>query len=233
MEKYIGLLIPFIGTSLGAFFVYFTKEKFSKKKHAMLLSISAGIMMAASVWSLIIPSLEMGNVVSTTIGFIIGILFLSIVNKVEDNNTSKMIFAVTLHNIPEGMAVAVSFLSAMIGNSSITLVSCFMLSIGVAIQNIPEGAIISIPLRSCGKSKNKAFIYGILSGIVEPIFGIITILLAGIVVPILPYLLGFAAGAMVFVVVDELIPDASLYKSSPIYFSLGFLIMMILDVLFG
>ena len=231
---FLGLMIPFIGTSLGALLVYFMKRTFSKKDEAILLSLSAGIMMAASVWSLILPSLEMGSVYKTTMGFVIGILFLYFVNRMDTSN-SKVMFAVTLHNIPEGMAVAVSFLSALAvsGDASISLVACFMLSIGVAIQNIPEGAIISMPLRNIGYSKNKAFFYGVLSGVVEPLFGLVTILLSSLVIPLLPYLLGFAAGAMIYVVVEELIPEASIYKLSTIYFSLGFLIMMILDVIFG
>ena len=225
---YIGLLIPFIGTIIGSLFVFFIKNEFNKKNEAILLSLAAGIMFAASIWSLILPSIEMGGVYSTIIGIVLGILFFSFIKC----NNSKMFFAVTLHNIPEGMAVAVCFLSLLV-NNSISLISCFMLSIGIALQNIPEGAIISLPLCNKGYSKNKSFLYGVLSGIVEPLFGLLTILLTGIVVPILPYLLGFAAGAMIYVCIEELIPEASFYKYSTLFFSIGFIIMMFLDVIFG
>lgn len=231
MDVIIGLIIPFIGTSLGASLVYFMNNNLNSKSEAILLSISSGVMIAAAIWSLLLPSLEIG-LIPTLIGFIIGIIFLGSI-KQDADKVSKMTFAVTLHNIPEGMAVAVSYLSYMMGSTGISYVSCLVLSIGIAIQNFPEGAIISMPLRSNGLNKHKAFFYGVSSGIVEPLFGIITILLSGIVVSLLPYFLGFAAGAMIYVVVKELIPDSSKYKYSVYFFSLGFLIMMILDVIFS
>lgn len=231
MDVIIGLIIPFIGTSLGASLVYFMNNNLNSKSEAILLSISSGVMIAAAIWSLLLPSLEIG-LIPTLIGFIIGIIFLGSI-KQDADKVSKMTFAVTLHNIPEGMAVAVSYLSYMMGSTGISYVSCLVLSIGIAIQNFPEGAIISMPLRSNGLNKHKAFFYGVSSGIVEPLFGIITILLSGIVVSLLPYFLGFAAGAMIYVVVKELIPDSSKYKYSVYFFSFGFLIMMILDVIFS
>ena len=243
MNLLIGLLIPFFGTTLGAALVFFMKNKISINKEKMLLSFAAGIMVAASVWSLLIPSIEMVNngkfsFLPAAIGFSIGILFLSLINikstSTENNKLSKMIFAITLHNIPEGMAVGVCFAGAMVDNTGIALSSALILALGIAIQNIPEGAIISLPLKSNGYSKGKSFICGTLSGIVEPIFGLITIMLTGVIVPLLPYFLSFAAGAMIFVVVDELIPDSrENYKFATIFFSIGFLIMMILDVYFG
>ena len=245
MNLFIGLLIPFFGTVMGSLLVFFTKNNMSKNKEKMLLSFASGIMFAASIWSLLLPSIEMVkdgkySFLPATIGFSLGIIFLSLIdissNNVDtkENKLSKMILAIVLHNIPEGMAVGVCFAGAMSGHTGIALTSSFILSIGIAIQNIPEGAIISLPLRSSGQSKLKSFTYGALSGIVEPIFGFITILLTGVVVPMLPYLLSFAAGAMVFVVVDELIPESrENYKYATMFFSIGFLIMMILDVYFG
>ena len=207
-------------------------------------------MIAASVWSLIIPSVEMAETqgitlwIPATIGLILGIIFLLIINKFAENIKRKnkkkklnmLLFSVTLHNIPEGMAVGVCFAGFLAGNIGITLISAMALSIGIAIQNIPEGAIISMPLKIEGKSKLKAFIYGVLSGIVEPIAAIFTILLLNIVVPSLPYLLAFAAGAMIYVVIEELIPEMhSGNKSSLgiIGVTLGFTIMMILDIALG
>ena len=230
MDVFIGLMIPFIGTSLGASLVYFMKNNISSKREAILLSFSSGIMIAASIWSLLLPSIDI-SFISTLIGFIIGIIFLGLVS--SDNNTNNMIMAVTLHNIPEGMAVGVSYLSLLTGNINISYISCLVLSIGIAIQNLPEGAIISLPLKNTGISKNKSFFYGVMSGIVEPIFGFITIIFSSIFVNLLPYCLGFAAGAMIYVVVNELIPESSKYKYSVYYFFIGFLIMMILDVIFS
>lgn len=229
MDIFIGLILPFIGTSLGASLVYLFKNKLSNNFEAIIISFSSGIMMAASIWSLLIPSIDLG-LIPTLIGFILGIIFLSLFN---DNNTSNMIMAVTLHNIPEGMAVGVSYLSLLTGSISISYISCLMLSIGIAIQNLPEGAIISLPLNNTGMSRNKSFFYGVMSGIVEPIFGFITIIFSGFFVQLLPYCLGFAAGAMIYVVINELIPESSKYKYSTYYFVFGFLIMMILDVLFS
>lgn len=246
----LGILIPFIGTSFGSGFVFFIKKNMNEKFQKLLIGFAAGVMIAASVWSLILPSIEMAenqNIISwipATIGLILGIIFLLVINKfaknIEKKNNEKklnmLLFSVTLHNIPEGMAVGVCFAGFLSGNVGITLISAMALSIGIAIQNIPEGAIISMPLKIEGVSKPKAFIYGILSGIVEPIAAVITILLINIVVPLLPYLLAFAAGAMIYVVVEELIPEIHFgHKSSLgiIGVTLGFAIMMILDIALG
>ena len=246
----LGILIPFIGTSFGSGFVFFMKKNMNEKFQKLLIGFAAGVMIAASVWSLIIPSIEMAenqNIISwipATIGLILGIIFLLVINKfaknIEKKNNEKklnmLLFSVTLHNIPEGMAVGVCFAGFLSGNVGITFISAMALSIGIAIQNIPEGAIISMPLKIEGVSKPKAFIYGILSGIVEPIAAVITILLINIVVPLLPYLLSFAAGAMIYVVVEELIPEIHFgHKSSlgVIGVTLGFTIMMILDIALG
>lgn len=258
METFIGILIPFLGTMLGSSMVFLMKNKINAKIEKILLGFASGVMVAASVWSLLIPSIEMaGNQdviawIPATIGFTLGILFLLLLDSIIPhlhlksdvsegpkstlNKTVKMILAVTLHNIPEGMAVGVCFAGAIAQNSGITLAGAFALAIGIAIQNLPEGAIISMPLKSEGKSKWRAFLYGILSGIVEPIGAFITLLITGTVEMILPYLLSFAAGAMIYVVVEELIPESQNGKHSnlgTIGFSLGFVMMMVLDVAFG
>ena len=246
MNILLGIMIPFLGTMIGSFFVFFMRGNIKKSKEKMLLSFAACVMIAASVWSLLLPAIDMSEgygrfaFFPAAFGFFLGVLFLFFINyateKLEKSNkkTSKMIFAITLHNIPEGMAVGVCFAYFLATKDLVSLTSAFVFSLGIAIQNIPEGAIISMPLRSSGCSKLKAFIYGTLSGIVEPIFAFLTILLTGIVVPILPYLLSFASGAMVYVVCDELIPEGrDDYKYSPIFLALGFLVMMILDVCFG
>ena len=258
MQVFTGLLIPFIGTLLGSAVVFLMKNKMNKKVEKILLGFASGVMIAASIWSLIIPSIEMaeeqGKVgwIPAAVGFLLGITFLLILDSViphmhlEDEKpegiktklkkTTMMVFAVTLHNIPEGMAVGVTFAGAILGNTGITIAGAFALAIGIAIQNFPEGAIISMPLKSEGMSKSKAFLYGTLSGIVEPIAAIITILLTNTVVPILPYLLSFAAGAMIYVVVEELIPESQAGEHSnigTIGVAIGFVIMMILDVALG
>lgn len=230
MYTFIGLMLPLIGTTLGSSMVYLLSNKLNKNLERLLLGIASGVMISASLFSLILPSIEMGNWISTSIGFFLGILLLDYLNKkVEKSSNFKLTLAVTLHNIPEGMAVGVIFAGVL--NGSIGLISALSLSIGISLQNFPEGAIISMPLKS-SMSKNKAFLIGTLSGVVEPIFAIITILLTSFVVPILPYLLALAAGAMFYVVVDELIPNSSLNDSNhitSISFSIGFVIMMILD----
>lgn len=245
-----GILIPFIGTGLGSAFVYFLKKDMNEKIQKMTVGFAAGVMLAASVWSLILPSVEMakeqGKIpwLPATVGLIAGVLFLLIINKIaekfEKNNNGKklnmLMFSVTLHNIPEGMAVGVCFAGFLAGNVGIGLIEAMLLAIGIAIQNIPEGAIISMPLKMQGESRNKAFFYGILSGIVEPIGAIITILLINIVVPLLPYLLAFAAGAMIFVVIEELVPEMHSGEKSSlgiIGVNIGFAIMMILDIALG
>lgn len=258
MNIFLGLIIPFIGTTLGAAMVFLMKNKINNKLEKLLLGFASGVMVAASVWSLLIPSIEMAKEQNTiswlpaTIGFILGIIFLLILDniiphihfkskvqegpKTKFRKTTMMVLAVTLHNIPEGMAVGVALAGAISGNSSITLAGAIALSIGIAIQNFPEGTIISMPLKEEGNSKSKSFLYGTLSGIVEPLGGLITILLTSLVVPILSYLLSFASGAMIYVVVEELIPESQVGKHSnlgTIGFSLGFLIMMILDVALG
>lgn len=258
MKLTLGLLIPFIGTTLGSAMVFLMKNQMNKKVEKLLLGFASGIMIAASVWSLLIPSIEMteegGGIpwLPATIGFLSGIIFLLILDnttphlhlntdkpeglKSKFKKTTMMIFAVTLHNIPEGMAVGVTFAGALIGNSGITMAGAMSLALGIAIQNFPEGAIISMPLKSEGMSKSKAFLCGMLSGIVEPIGAIITIVLTNTIVPSLPYFLAFAAGAMIYVVVEELIPEAQEGKHSDIGtigVAIGFVIMMILDVALG
>lgn len=245
-----GILIPFIGTTFGSSFVFFMRKNMSEKFQKMLVGFASGVMIAASIWSLILPAIEMaenqGKVswLPAAVGFALGIVFLILINqlaeKMEAKNDGKklnmLLFSVTLHNIPEGMAVGVVFAGMMVGNQQITFMSAFALALGIAIQNFPEGAIISMPLQSEGTGKKKAFIYGTLSGIVEPIASLITILLSQFIIPILPYLLSFAAGAMIYVVIEELIPEASIGKHSNIAtigFAVGFVMMMILDVALG
>lgn len=254
----IGLLIPFLGTMLGSALVFFMKDKINTKLQKLLLGFAAGVMIAASVWSLIIPSIDMSEkqgIISwlpAAIGFILGIGFLLLLDSIIPHlhlnskkpegiksklkNEIMLVLAVTLHNIPEGMAEGIILAGMLVPDSEITVASSFMLAIGLSIQNFPEGAIISMPLRDEGLSKSKAFIYGTLSGIVEPIGAILTILLTTSIVPILPYLLAFAAGAMFYVVVEELIPEAQEGNHSnigTIGFAIGFVIMMVLDIAFG
>ena len=258
MALLLGILIPFLGTTLGSAMVFLMKNKMSKKVEKILLGFASGVMIAASVWSLIIPSINMaeeqGQVawIPAAVGFLLGIIFLLVLDsliphihlndekpeglKSKLNKRTMMLLAVTLHNIPEGMAIGVTFAGALIGNVEITVAGAFALAIGIAIQNFPEGAIVSMPLKSEGVSKQKAFLYGALSGIVEPIAAIITILLANTIIPVLPYLLSFAAGAMIYVVVEELIPESQAGDHSnigTIGVAIGFVIMMILDVALG
>ena len=238
--------------------VFFMKNKMNSKIEKLLLGFASGVMISASVWSLLIPALEMAKTqgkiewLPATVGFLLGIVFLLVLDsliphlhlnsdkpegiKAKLKKTTMMVFAVTLHNIPEGMAVGVTFAGALIGNSGITMAGAFALALGIAIQNFPEGAIISMPLKSEGMSKPKAFLCGALSGIVEPIGAIITIFLTSSVEAVLPYLLSFAAGAMIYVVVEELIPEAQEGEHSnigTIGVAIGFVIMMILDVALG
>ena len=285
MELTIGLLIPFLGTTLGSAMVFLMKNKMNKKVEKILLGFAAGVMIAASVWSLLIPSIDMteekGKMqawIPAAVGFMLGIIFLLVLDsiiphlhldsekpeglKAKLKKTTMMVFAVTLHNIPEGMAVGVAFVAALAGtrmiggmnagigsvansgamiannavNTGITMSAAIALAIGIAIQNFPEGAIISMPLKSEGMSKPKAFLYGTLSGAVEPIAAFITILLTSVVTQILPYLLSFAAGAMIYVVVEELIPESQSGEHSnigTIGVAIGFVLMMILDVALG
>ena len=253
-----GILIPFLGTALGAACVFFMKRTLSTGIQRALTGFAAGIMTAASVWSLLIPAMEqsagMGKLafLPAVIGFLVGILFLLGLDhliphlhmnsseaegpKSKLKKTTMLVLAVTLHNIPEGMAVGVVYAGWASGNVSITAAAAMALSIGIAIQNFPEGAIISMPLRAQGITKLRAFVYGTLSGIVEPIAAFLTIWLTGLVVPLLPYFLSFAAGAMIYVVVEELIPEAQNGKHTnvgTIGVAAGFTLMMILDVALG
>ena len=258
MNLFTGLMIPFAGTSLGALMVFFMKNQINRSVEKFLLGFASGVMIAASVWSLLIPSIDMASEqgfiawLPAAVGFFIGVAFLLMLdsaiphlhlNSTEPEGvstnlkkTTMMVLAVTLHNIPEGMAVGVAFSGALMGNAGITMAAAFALSIGIAIQNFPEGAIISMPLKSDGMSKLRAFICSVLSGAVEPVGAAITILLTGVVKMMLPYLLSFAAGAMIYVVVEELIPEAQSGKHSNIATigaAIGFVIMMVLDVALG
>ena len=258
MQILIGLLIPFLGTTLGSAMVFLLKNNINKSVEKLLLGFAGGVMMAASVWSLLIPSMEMseqqGKIawLAPAIGFLLGIVFLLILDSIIPHihldkkkpegvrtklkNATMLVLAVTLHNIPEGMAVGVIFAGALIGNTGITVAGAISLAIGIAIQNFPEGAIISMPLKSEGISKTRAFLYGTLSGIVEPISALITIAITESIVPILPYILAFSAGAMVYVVIEELIPESQIGEHSNIGtvgVALGFVIMMILDTALG
>ena len=253
-----GLLIPFLGTSLGAACVLFMRREMHDTIRKALTGFAAGVMVAASIWSLILPSIQqseqMGRFafVPAVIGFWIGVLFLLLLDTVTPHmhmnsetpegpqsnlkKTTKLVLAVTLHNIPERMAVGVVYAGVLADSTEMTMLGALALSIGIAIQNFPEGAIISMPLHSQGMGRGKACLYGILSGAVEPVAALITILLSGLLIPVLPYFLSFAAGAMLYVVVEELIPEMSEGKHSNIgtlMFAAGFSIMMILDVALG
>lgn len=259
MEIFKGLMIPFLGTTLGSACVFFMKKELNMNIQRALTGFAGGVMMAASVWSLLIPAIEqveptMGKMafMPAVIGFLVGTFFLLILDKVIPHlhqgsdepeglpahlkKTTMLVLAVTLHNIPEGMAVGVVYAGWATGDTAITLLGALALSLGIAIQNFPEGAIISMPLKANGMSKWKAFLYGTLSGIVEPIAAYFTIVAAEVMVPILPYMLSFAAGAMVYVVVEELIPEMSEGEHSNIgviAFAIGFVVMMSLDVALG
>lgn len=258
MNAFIGILIPFLGTALGAACVFFMKNALSDKVQRALTGFAAGVMVAASVWSLLIPAIEQSSAMGklsflpAAVGFWIGVLFLLALDhiiphlhrnssqsegpKSQLQRTTMMVLAVTLHNIPEGMAVGVVYAGCLSGSAQITAAGALALSLGIAIQNFPEGAIISMPLRAEGMKKSRAFCGGVLSGIVEPIGAVLTILAAQFVVPALPYLLSFAAGAMLYVVVEELIPEMSQGSHSnlgTVFFAFGFSIMMVLDVALG
>lgn len=260
MDKntWIGILIPFLGTSLGAACVLFMKKSMGLTVQRALSGFAGGVMVAASVWSLLIPALEQSaglgtlSFVPAVVGFWLGILFLLLLDhliphlhrnaaqaegpKNKLQRTTMLVLAVTLHNIPEGMAVGVVYAGLATEHAQISLAGALALSIGIAIQNVPEGVIISMPLHSEGMSKAKAAVYGILSGIVEPIGAVFTILAAWLIVPALPYFLSFAAGAMIYVVVEELIPEMSQGKHSnvgTVFFAVGFTVMMMLDVALG
>ena len=258
MTTFYGILIPFLGTSFGAACVFFMRQALNKQIQRALTGFAAGVMVAASIWSLLIPAIEQSARLRTlaflpaAAGFWLGILFLLLLDRLiphlhlgsdqaegpksQLQRTTMMILAVTLHNIPEGMAVGVVYAGYLSGASQITAAGALALSLGIAIQNFPEGAIISMPLRAEGMKKGRAFFGGVLSGVVEPIGAVLTVLAAGLVVPALPYLLSFAAGAMLYVIVEELIHEMSEGKHSNIgtvFFAIGFSLMMVLDVALG
>lgn len=258
MNTAFGILIPFLGTALGSGCVFFMKDAIRPRIQKFLLGFASGVMVAASVWSLLIPAMEMSEgmgrlaFIPASVGVLLGMGFLFFMDKLIphlhlDNEepegvksslskTAMLVLAVTLHNIPEGMAVGVVFAGMMSGEGNITAAGAFALAIGIAIQNFPEGAIISMPLKSEGTGKGRSFLLGMLSGIVEPIGAVVTIALATYIIPVLPYLLAFAAGAMLYVVIEELIPESAEGEHSnigTIGFAAGFVIMMILDVALG
>ena len=258
METFLGIMIPFLGTTLGAACVFFMKKSLGDLVQRSLAGFAAGVMVAASIWSLLIPAIEqsedMGKLsfLPAFIGFWSGVLFLLLLDRLIPHlhvgseqaegpksklgRTTMMVLAVTLHNIPEGMAVGVVYAGYLTGNVQITLMGALALSLGIAIQNFPEGAIISMPLRAEGERKGRAFLGGVLSGVVEPIGAVLTLLAAQLVIPALPYLLSFAAGAMLYVVVEELIPEMSQGRHSnlgTVFFAVGFSVMMVLDVALG
>lgn len=257
-EILCGILIPFAGTTLGSACVLFIRNRMNEMLQRILIGFAAGVMVAASIWSLILPAMEqaaaMGHFafLPAVLGFWFGILFLLLLDKtiphlhansdepegIKSNlqKTTMLVLAVTLHNIPEGLAVGVVLAGWQSGNTGITMMGAMALSIGIAIQNFPEGAIISMPLRAEGMKKRKAFFYGMLSGIVEPIAAILTVYASEHIIVLLPYLLGFAAGAMMYVVIEELIPEMSAGKHSDlgtIAFAVGFSLMLILDTTLG
>lgn len=257
-EVMCGILIPFIGTTVGAACVFFMKKTLGQQIQRALTGFAGGVMVAASIWSLLIPAMNQCEdkgrwaFLPAFIGFWLGILFLILLDKLiphlhmnaeqaegpksKAKKTTMMVLAVTLHNIPEGMAVGVVYAGLLAGSAEITAGGALALALGIAIQNFPEGAIISMPLHAEGKTKCKAFLDGTLSGAVEPIGAILTVLFAGLLVPAMPYLLSFAAGAMIYVVVEELIPEMSIGDHSNIgvvMFAFGFTVMMALDVALG
>ena len=258
METFLGIMIPFLGTTLGAACVFFMKKSLGDLVQRSFAGFAAGVMVAASIWSLLIPAIEqsedMGKLsfLPAFIGFWVGVLFLLLLDRLIPHlhvgseqaegpksrlgRTTMMVLAVTLHNIPEGMAVGVVYAGFLAGNTQITAASALALSLGIAIQNFPEGAIISMPLRAEGERKGRAFLGGVLSGVVEPIGAVLTLLAAQLVIPALPYLLSFAAGTMLYVVVEELIPEMSQGRHSnlgTVFFAVGFSVMMVLDVALG
>lgn len=258
VEVMRGILLPFLGTTFGAGCVFFMRNGLRPMVQRALTGFAAGVMVAASVWSLLVPAMEQAaelgrwTFLPAVIGFWLGILFLLALDRtiphLHQNSsqpegphtrlkrTTMLVLAVTLHNIPEGMAVGVVLAGWMAGNSGITTAGTLALSIGIAIQNFPEGAIISMPLRAEGVGKGQSFLYGVLSGVVEPLAAVLTIWAAGLILPALPYLLSFAAGTMIYVVVEELIPEASAGEHSnlgTLFFAAGFTIMLVLDVALG
>ena len=258
MSLLLGLLIPLLGTMLGSAFVFLMKDQMSARLQKTLLGFASGVMVAASVWSLLIPAMEMQQehgawaVMPAAVGFLLGIGFLLLLDELTPHlhlgatapegprsrlsRTAMLALAVTIHNLPEGMAVGVVFAGAEQGVAHLSLTSALAVSLGIAIQNVPEGAIISMPMRAEGNSRWSSFLLGSLSGVVEPLGGLAVVLLASLLTPALFYLLAFAAGAMFYVVVEELIPEASAgihSNLSTIGFAIGFVLMMVLDVVLG
>lgn len=258
IDVLLSLFIPFFGTTLGAAMVFVIRGEIYPRIEKMLLGFAAGVMTAASVWSLLIPAMDMaeesGDIpwVPAAVGFILGIGFLLLLDTIVPHlhpgsktpegpkspfgKSTMLVFAITLHNIPEGMAVGVVFAGYLTGESNISFAGALALAIGIAIQNFPEGAIVSTPLLAQGISRKRSFLYGFLSGVVEPVFALITIAITSLIVPVLPYILAFSAGAMIYVVVEELIPETQKGKHSnvgTIGVAIGFLLMMILDVALG
>lgn len=238
MSVFMGILIPFIGTILGSLCVFVMKKEINKKLELIIYGFAAGVMIAALIWSLIIPAINQGGIVSVIIGLVVGVCIFYLIDYLIDKkniNNSKMnnlMVAVTLHNIPEGMAVGVSFASYLVG--SMSLATAYALAIGIAIQNFPEGSVVSFPLLKKGFSKKKAFQYGFISAVFELLGTIITLLFTNFVIVILPYMLAIAAGAMMYVVIIELIPESNdKSRLNVIGFLIGFIIMMVLDVLLG
>ena len=258
MELFWGIMIPFIGTTAGAACAFFLRNELDPRIQKALLGFAAGVMVAASVWSLLVPAMDMAEglgrlaFLPAVVGLLLGMAFLLLMDRLVPHlhldsqvseglpaslkKTTMLVLAVTLHNIPEGMAVGVVLAGAAMGESEVSLAGALALSVGIAIQNFPEGAIISLPLRSAGETRKKAFFHGTLSGAVEPAAAVLTILLAEQIKPVLPYLLAFAAGAMLYVVVEELVPESAEGEHSnigTIGFAIGFAVMMMLDVALG
>ena len=258
MKETLTILLPFVGTIIGSGLVFFMKNKMNSKVQKVLLGFAAGVMIAASIWSLIMPAINLSSslgdlsFIPAAVGFLLGIGFLlaldSLIPHLHLNSdepegvksnlkkSTMLVFAVALHNIPEGMAVGVVLAGAIYGDTTLTLAGALSLAIGIAIQNLPEGAIISMPLKEEGLSKRKSFLLGVLSGILEPVAACLTILMVQYITPILPYILSFAAGAMIYVVVEELIPESQDGEHSniaTISLALGFVLMMILDIALG
>lgn len=258
IEIILTIVLPLVGTIIGSSLVFLMKDKINNKIQKILLGFASGVMIAASIWSLIMPSIELSHdlgelsFIPAAVGFLLGIGFLLVLDSVIPHihlnsdepegiksnvkKSTMLVLAVALHNIPEGMAVGVVLAGAVYGNATLTLAGALSLAIGIAIQNVPEGAVISMPLKEAGESKKKAFLLGVISGVLEPVAAIVTILLVQYVTPVLPYILSFAAGAMIYVVVEELIPEAQDGKHSniaTISLALGFVLMMILDIALG
>lgn len=258
MMIFLGLMIPFIGTTMGAACVLFMRNELKPLVQKSLLGFAAGVMVAASVWSLLIPAMDMSShmgkfaFVPAAAGFLLGIAFLLVLDRAiphmhigsEEtegpgttlNKSTMLVLAVTIHNIPEGISGGAVFAGLLTGSGDVTMAGAFALAVGIAVQNLPEGFIVSLPVRSEGGGRGKAFLYGTLSGVVEPVAGGITVLLAAYITPVLPYLLAFAAGAMIYVVVEELVPESAEGEHSnigTIGFAAGFVLMMMLDVALG